>query len=97
VRIGVDPGGLTSSTATFGSISQEVAGANAAVAPALSSAEAAAGDALLSEALGELAGALETAISSASLTLSGLSRAVALAAQNYSGTEANISRAARLP
>jgi hypothetical protein len=85
------------STATFGSISQEVAGANTAVAPALSSAEVAAGDAALSEALGELAGAVETAISSAALSLSGLSRALALAAQNYSGTEANIARAARLP
>ena len=94
MRIGVDPGGLGSSTATFESISQDVAAFNGAAARTLIGAAGAAGEPSLSEAISDLAGALETAISSAAITLSGLSRAVARAAENYSGTEANIARAA---
>jgi hypothetical protein len=52
VRIGVDPDGLASSTATFESISQDVAGANGAVARTLSGAAAAAGEASLAAAIG---------------------------------------------
>jgi hypothetical protein len=91
----VNPGGLTSSAPTFGSISQDVAGINSTVAPTLISAGSAAGDASLAAAISDLADAVETAVSSAAVTLSGLSRAVAQAAQDYSGTDANIARAAR--
>jgi hypothetical protein len=52
VRIGVDPGGLASSTATFESISQEVAGAYGAAARSLSGAAVTAGEASLAAAIG---------------------------------------------
>jgi len=92
MRIEADPAGMDA--ATFSGINADVNAAIAEFAGPLAAAAGAAGDPGLSSAISELCADLRTADSSAALSLTGLSSAVAKAASHYSQTDSNVARAA---